>query len=79
MLGNSVRVEFRRVCQYCQILIIDYVSKNVGRETPEAHFNQVFFTLFIFSKYVYNELLELRNGIYSLAEMLLVGVLGLLF
>ena len=54
ILGHSVMVEFRTVCQHCQILIIDYVSRDVGRETLKAHFNQVFFTLFILSKYVCN-------------------------
>ena len=53
-LGNSVMVEFRTVCQHCQILIIDYVSRDVGRETPEAHFNKEFFTLFVFSNHVCN-------------------------
>ena len=38
LLRNSVMVEFRTVCQHCQILIIDYVIRDVGRETPEAHF-----------------------------------------
>ena len=48
MLGNSVMVEFRIVWQHYQILITDYVSRDVCRETPEAHFNQVFFALFVF-------------------------------
>ena len=54
MFGNSVIVEFRTVCQHCQIPIIDYVSWDVGRETPETHFNKEFFTLFVFSNHVCN-------------------------
>ena len=32
---------------------------HVGRKTPEAYFNQVFFTLFVFSKHVCNGLISM--------------------
>ena len=46
MLGNSVMVEFRAVCQHCRKQMIDYVSWDVDRETSEAHFKQEFFCLY---------------------------------
>ena len=66
MLGNSVMVEFREVCQHCRKQIIDYVSWKVARETSEAHFKQEFFTLFLQSKHA----LELCNEILAHPEML---------
>ena len=60
MLGNSVMVEFRAVCQHCRKQMIDYVSWNVDRENYEVHSKQEFFTLFVLSDL---NARELGNGI----------------